>query len=539
MKTPKRIDLDPEQMESFLQRVKDHSLTDEDYEIIKGMAETISFLSRIVQNKKASIGRLVRMLFGAPTEKLKNILKKKDGGNSGNSPSSGSPGSLEVPSSDKEGAKRKGHGRNGASKYTAAEKIIVSHAELKSGARCPLCQKGKVYDTVKPGVIVRFTGRAPVEATMYEVQKLRCNLCGEIFTAGLPEKAMGKKYDEKASSIISLLKYGCGFPFHRLEQFQDSVGIPLAASTQWEIVEETASSISPVYTELIRQAAQGDVLHNDDTTMKILALVKEESDHYNPGRKGVFTTGILSVLKGVTIALFFTGQKHAGENMNDLLRNRGPDLSPPIQMCDALSRNIPGEFLTILANCLAHGRRQFVDIINAFPEEAQHVIETLAQVYYHDAIAKEKGMSDKERLQFHQQRSSPLMEQLKTWLNEQLNEKRVEPNSGMGKAIAYMLRHWGPLTLFLRVEKAPLDNNVCERAIKLVIQNRKNAYFYKTLNGAYVGDLFMSIIHTCRLNNVNPFDYLVTLQKNCHDVLKNPHRWLPWNYKSMASAKIS
>ena len=539
MKTPKRIDLDPEQMESFLQRVKDHSLTDEDYEIIKGMAETISFLSRIVQNKKASIGRLVRMLFGAPTEKLKNILKKKDGGNSGNSPPSGSPGSLEVPSLDKEGAKRKGHGRNGASKYTAAEKIIVSHAELKSGARCPLCQKGKVYDTVKPGVIVRFTGRAPVEATMYEVQKLRCNLCGEIFTAGLPEKAMGKKYDEKASSIISLLKYGCGFPFHRLEQFQDSVGIPLAASTQWEIVEETASSISPVYTELIRQAAQGDVLHNDDTTMKILALVKEESDHYNPGRKGVFTTGILSVLKGVTIALFFTGQKHAGENMNDLLRNRGPDLSPPIQMCDALSRNIPGEFLTILANCLAHGRRQFVDIINAFPEEAQHVIETLAQVYYHDAIAKEKGMSDKERLQFHQQRSSPLMEQLKTWLNEQLNEKRVEPNSGMGKAIAYMLRHWGPLTLFLRVEKAPLDNNVCERAIKLVIQNRKNAYFYKTLNGAYVGDLFMSIIHTCRLNNVNPFDYLVTLQKNCHDVLKNPHRWLPWNYKSMASAKIS
>ncbi len=128
------------------------------------------------------------------------------------------------------------------------------------------------------------------------------------------------------------------------------------------------------------------------------------------------------------------------------------------------------------------------------------------------------------------------MDQLKTWLNDQIEEKRVEPNSGMGKAIAYMLRHWKPLTLFLRVEKAPLDNNVCERALKLAIQHRKNAYFYKTLNGAHVGDLFMSIIHTCRLNKVNPFDYLVTLQKNCQDVLKNPHQWLPWNYKSMAAS---
>jgi len=532
MKPPKRIDLDPEKMESFLKRVKDRSLTDEDYEVIKGMAETISFLSRIVQHKKQSIGHLVRLLFGSPTEKLKNILKKKDGGDSDTSPPPASSGGV---SPDTEGTKRTGHGRNGAYKYTGAEKVLIRHAQVTSGDRCPECQRGKVYDTVEPGVIVRFTGRAPVEATMYQVEKLRCNLCGKIFTAGLPEKAMGKKYDEKASSIIPLLKYGCGFPFHRMAQLQESVGIPLPASTQWEIVKETASRIQPVYTELIRQAAQGDILHNDDTTMKILALVKEESDHDNPSRKGVFTTGILSVLKGVTIALFFTGQKHAGENINDLLRKRGPDLPPPVQMCDALSRNIPEEFLTILAHCLTHGRRQFVDLVNDFPEESHHVIKILAQVYYHDAVAKAQGMSDKERLVFHQEQSGPLMEQLKIWLNEQIDEKKVEPNSGMGKAIAYMLRHWEPLTLFLRVEKAPLDNNVCERALKLAIQHRKNAYFYKTANGAHVGDLFMSIIHTCRLNNVNPFDYLVTLQKNCQDVLKNPHRWLPWNYKSMAA----
>ena len=160
----------------------------------------------------------------------------------------------------------------------------------------------------------------------------------------------------------------------------------------------------------------------------------------------------------------------------------------------------------------------------------------MANVYHHDTLTKDQNMSDKERLRFHQENSGPIMNELKTWLHAQINEKRVEPNSGMGKAISYMLRHWDELTLFLRVEKAPIDNNLCEQALKMIIRHRKNSLFYKTMNGAYIGDLFMSIIHTCNLNNVNPLDYLVILQKYCSDVLKNPHLWLPWNYKSMAAS---
>jgi len=527
MKPPKRIDLNPEQMEALLNRVKERSLTDEDCEIIKGMAETISFLSRMVQKKDRSVIRLLRLIFGSPTEKLKHILKHKDGGD----PPSGDTGASSESAQDKE--KHKGHGRNGADKYTGAKKVFISHKELKNGDRCPKCDKGKLYDAITPGVIIRFTGSAPVEATVYQIEKLRCSGCGELFTAKVPE---GVKYDEKAGAIIPLLKYGCGLPFSRIERLQESIGIPVPASTQWDIMQEAASCASSVYKELIQQAAHGDILHNDDTTMKIL---RKETDQGKPCRKGVFTTGILSILKEAKIALFFTGQKHAGENMNDLLSNRDTALPPPIQMCDALSRNIPEQFHTVLANCLAHGRRQFVDLAGSFPAESVHVIKTLAQVYYHDALAKEQNMSDQERLQFHQQKSGPLMEQLKIWLLQQIDEKKVEPNSGMGKAIAYMLRHWDALTLFLHVEKAPLDNNVCERALKLVIQHRKNAYFYKTPKGASVGDRFMSIIHTCRLNNVNPFDYLVAIQKNSEDVLKKPHLWLPWNYKSMYAFRYS
>ena len=134
------------------------------------------------------------------------------------------------------------------------------------------------------------------------------------------------------------------------------------------------------------------------------------------GRKGVFTSGIVSTKDDRRIALFFTGKKHAGENLADLLSRRRSELGPPIQMCDALSRNLPEEFKTILANCLAHSRRNFIKVAGSFPEECRFVLESLGEVYKYDAEAKEKGMSPVERLQFHQENSKPVMDRLKAWL---------------------------------------------------------------------------------------------------------------------------
>jgi transposase len=222
--------------------------------------------------------------------------------------------------------------------------------------------------------------------------------------------------------------------------------------------------------------------------------------------------------------------------MADLLQQRHSDRSPPIQMCDALSRNTSEAFKSILANCLAHGRRKFVEVAINFPEQCRYVIETLAMVYKYDQIAKEQNMSADQRLRFHQSQSGPLMKNLETWLNDQLDQRKVEPNSGLGQAISYMLNHWPALTLFLRVPKAPLDNTICERALKKAILHRKNALFYKTENGARVGDLFMSLIHTCNLAGVNPFDYLTVLQKNCADLAQYPEKWLPWNYNNPSAS---
>ena len=460
-----------------------------------------------------------RLVRGRNTEKTNAVLGDQN-----------SHAPVEEESAETNENKPAGHGRNGASAYRGAEKVEVAHQSLHSGHRCPECERGNVYEQKEPKALVRIRGQAPLAATVYELERLRCNACGQIFTAQEPEGIGPEKYDETTGAAIGQMKYGSGIPFYRLEQLEELMGIPLPASTQWEIVEEAAEVIKPARDELLRQAAQGEVLHNDDTGMRVLKLAREPSDE----RTGVFTSGIVATIEGRQIALYFTGPKHAGENLADVLQRRAAQLSPPIQMGDALSRNVPklpAGVEILLAKCLAHGRRQFVEVAQNFPEECRYVLETLGEVYGYDAQARERGLTPEERLRFHQEHSQPLMDTLHAWLEAQFAERKTEPNSGLGKAITYLLRHWKGLTLFLREARAPLDNNLVERALKRAVLHRKNALFYRTLNGAQVGDLFMSLIHTCELCGANSFDYLTELQRHAQELAANPAEWMPWYYR--------
>jgi len=262
----------------------------------------------------------------------------------------------------------------------------------------------------------------------------------------------------------------------------------------------------------------------------VLKLEREPGDQ----RTGVFTSGIVSTAAGRQIALYFTGRQHAGENLADVLKQRAAESGAAIQMCDALSWNAPkladGVEL-LVAHCLAHGRRQIVEVAQNFPVECRHVLENLGEVYRNDAATRDADMTAEERLRFHQQHSKPILDALHDWLEAQFAERKVEPNSSLGKAITYLLRHWKPLTLFLRQAGAPLDNNLCERALKRAVLHRKNALFYRTLNGAQVGDLFMSLIHTCELCGANSFDYLTELQRHAQELATNPASWMPWSYR--------
>lgn len=523
------IEVDREEVKVLLERARREPLDEAGYQKLQDLLRAFSYLTDLIGEKDTTISQLRALLMKPSTEKTDKVLEQV-----GLKPSSKSP--LPGP-----GVKKKpGHGRNGAEAYRGAERIQVSHASLKPGDHCPECLKGKVYEQKKPGLRIRVVGQAPIAATVYELERLRCNLCGEIFEADAPEGVGEKKYDETAAAMMGLLKYGSGVPFYRLEGLEENLGIPLPVSTQWEIVAETAEVIRPAFDELIRQAAQGEVFHNDDTGMKILSLARESAPSAgSPGersssreRTGVFTSGIVSTRQGQRMALFFTGRRHAGENFAQVLAQRAAGLPPPIQMADGLSRNfpkLPDKLKVIVGNCNAHSRRRFVDVACNFPEECRYVLESLAEVYGCDAQAEERGLSPEERLHFHQEHSGPVMERLHAWLRAQFAEKKVEPNSGLGSAITYCLKHWERLTLFLRQAGAPLDNNLVERALKKAVLHRKNSLFYKTENGAQVGDLFMSLIHTCELNGANAFDYLIELQKHAEEVAENPSAWMPWN----------
>jgi hypothetical protein len=389
-----------------------------------------------------------------------------------------------------------------------------------------------VYTQKEPKVLVRIVGQAPLTATIYSLERLRCGACGQVFTAEEPEDVGPEKYDETAAAMIAQLKYGSGIPFYRLERLEDQLGIPLPASTQWEIVEEAAEVIKPARDELIRQAAQGEVLHNDDTGMRVLKLEREPGEK----RTGVFTSGIVSTAAGRKIALYFTGRQHAGENIADVLKQRAAEAGPAIQMSDALSWNapkLPDGVELLVAHCLAHGRRQVVEVAQNFPVECRHILQQLGEVYRNDTQARDANLAAEERLRFHQEHSRPVMDKLHGWLEAQFAERKVEPNSGLGKAITYLLRHWKALTLFLRQAGAPLDNNLCERALKRAVLHRKNALFYRTLNGAQVGDLFMSLIHTCELCGADSFHYLTELQRHAGELAASPAEWMPWNYREM------
>src|SRR5712691_11647319 len=434
-----RIDLSSAHARALLDRVRP-KLADEEFRELKALVDTLVYLAELVTHTTASIARVRALLCGTgSTEKTRDVLARAglpgasiaDG-----APDAGSSTDPDRPADRPPSADRpRGHGRHGAAAYTGAARIQIPHPSLKPGDPCPACDGGNVYVVREPTVLVRFVGQAPIGATVYALEKLRCHLCGQLFTAPAPAGVGTEKYDARTGAMIALLKYGSGVPFYRLARLQAQAGVPLPASTQWEIVAILARVLQPLHAELIRQAADGEVLYNDDTSMTVLSLLEPsppastaaaitDNDEVAPTRTGVFTSGIVATTRdGHRVALYVTGRRHAGENLAAVLAHRASGLEPPIQMCDALSRNVPKAFAVVLAHCLCHARRHVVDVAPNFPEESRYILETFRDVYGFDAQTRERGLSPQARLAFHQTHSRPPMDALHTWLRAQLDEQ--------------------------------------------------------------------------------------------------------------------
>ena len=537
MKPPELVSATQEELDEILALTK-KTLPTKQYELLAGVLGTFVYVMRALQNAKTSVKRFRQMLFGARTESKKKLFK--DLGVATTADETARSGATPPTPGDQDGnlaalPAKPGHGRNAAQAYSNSPVVEIEAAGLKSGDPCPKCSDGKVY-AAPPKVVVKVVGQPPMTATVFKLAQMRCRLCDASFTALLPQGTGAPKYDHSCASMLALLRYGSGMPFYRLEGLQASLNVPLPDATQWEIVSKAVPGPKAVFNELIVQAAQAEVLHNDDTPAKILSLMAErakaEEAGQTPKHKAINTSGVVALLgKEHKVVLFFTGHKHAGNNLADVLSHRARELHSPIQMSDALAANFTGQFETVVSKCLAHGRRKIVEVMEHFPQACRYVIEVLAKVYALDAQCRQETMTPEQRLAHHQAHSAEPMDELHRWMNEQFERRLVEPNSALGEALRYFLNHWSGLTLFLRKAGAPLDNNLVERALKRAIRHRNNSLFYKTTNGAAVGDIYMSLIHTCALCHINPFEYLQALQMHVDEVKAAPATWLPWNYQ--------
>ena len=518
-------DIDGEALEALIARIseaKDNNLalSPEDYQLLLDALTTLISMQDSLATHGTTIHKL-RKLLGIETssEKRSDLVDK---------PKTSKPKKSKKTKPD--------------AAFTPVKPEVVFHSlkDSKKGDNCPECLVGKVYK-VPPGNLLRIIGQSPFKPEQHVMEKLRCNTCGAYFTAPLPEEVLAdgnetQMYGYSARSLMAIYKYFAGLPFYRQGSIQQLLGVKITASSNLNQVEYVCNDIRPVYRYLFGLA--GDAAHYflDDTTNRILDQKPIEKKIRNSNktrmRKGVYTSGVIATTKDDrNIVLFETNIGHAGEFIDSILLNRASSSPTPIIMSDALTSNRPTATTVIMSLCNSHARRQFVDVISHFPAEVEHILARYGEIWSHDHKAAELALAPAQRLAYHQQHSLPVMEEIKDWGETHLNNKTIERNSGLGKAIRYFNKHYESLARFCTVEGVQLDNNEIERQLKIVVRDRKNAMFHKTLNGATIGDVITSMIATAARAGVNVFEYFTTLQQNKEKVKVNPENYQPWNYR--------
>jgi len=558
------IDLSETQLDELIARIseaREHgmALSAADYDLLSSAVLTLASLQERISHNDLTILKLQKLLgMVNSSEKLDKHPGKKDKKDKKGSGDSGSTdNACQNDESDGTGTKPSGSAnkqdkRRRKRKRPALKPTVHHHgiAGLNKGDACPGCQAGKVYK-YHPAQLLRIVGHSPFSAEQHVSEQLRCSACHEIFTAELPPEVRAdgrpdQMYGYSACAMMAIFKYFAASPFYRQETLQGLLGSHVSASTIFDQCQKLADHLTPVFLAMISMAANAQLFYLDDTTHRI--LIKEAPKQGREHRTGVYSSACLAIVPEAMcgassdppalnssrrLVLYQTSVGHAGEWFDEILGKREPGLPVPTLMSDALSSNHVTNKKFIMALCNSHGRRGFSELAYQCPDETLYALELYAGVWANDTHCKEQGFDRKQRQAYHFQHSLPLMNELKQWCQAQTAEGGpVEPNSNLGRAMAYFVRHYEGLCAFCHVLGAPIDNNICERQIKLMVRGRKNFQFFKTENGAMVSDKITSILATCLESDVNALDYLIAVQRNQLAVRAAPQNWMPWNYPS-------
>lgn len=419
--------------------------------------------------------------------------------------------------------------------------VVIHHpiTEWHKGDACPACPGGRLIKA-EPRVALRIQGTVPYQGQKHIVERLQCNLCGYLISAELPSEFLAdgpidQQYGYSARAMMAILKHFSGIPYYHQETVNDLFGCPISASTVYDQCEQVANAVKPVYQQMRREAGNAVLIYIDDTHNRILEQAPEARPKRNGQgtriRTGVYTSGLIAILAdGQQIYLYQTSLGHAGELLDEILTLREPGLPAPIIMSDASANNLPSVTQqVVLALCNAHARRQFVELVEQYPDDLNPLLDLYGKIWQHDKAMKSLKLSPEQRLLEHQTQSEPVMQQIKTRCEGLLTAPNAEQHSNLAKACRYFVRHYDGLSQFCRTAQAPLDNNVMEEGLKIKIRARKTSHFYKTQIGADVANILTSVIATAYRNEKNPYAYLNVLQRHAQQVKGHAKAWLPWS----------
>lgn len=484
---------------------------------------------------------------------------EKDGKNSGANKASG-----ETIDGRKRpiGGKPKGEGKNAISDLASTSSPIAITG-LPAGGQCPCCKHGTIHQ-VNPGSIGRIEVNATFTFHEYQVEKMRCNSCGQTVSAEVPPEVSedhikGASFDATAALLV--MRHSLAIPNLRIETLNGWLGTPLSDSRQWDIMREAGKLLLPLYEYLKQYIADAAVQVLDDGWCRIICIHREIQNEIDAAerfnikkdsiRTGINTTAVLGYQDGNIVVVYMSGRKHQGENAHDLNLLKSTHLDS-IRMSDAATKAtsthpfpardergfvLSGGEKTLIdsrihvAHCLTHLRNKFADLRSHAPELCSSILDIIGQIYDVEEEAKCNGLIPMERLSLHKSKSQPLVTKLQEIISAELNSKKWLPREPIGQALKYASDHFKACTAFLVLPGCPLDTNDAERAIIPVVRHRQSSYSYQTNTGALVGDISMSLAASALRANKNPIDYIAKCLEFKEDISTNPQLWLPWCYE--------
>lgn len=553
--------LTPDEVEALLTKLEaSQDLGDDDRVVLAGIVRTWAHLAECMQHGTLSQRHLQR-IFGILARRK---VGHKGGGGSSNEPTSSSSneGDGAPPSSDS-GQSAQGldddeqksaeshrdrHGRRDQEAFGELAERHHRHGDLQRGCRCPSCERGRLYEE-EPGHFTSITGQAPLVGMTHVVERLRCNLCKQVFTAPLSEELKRdgvsglRLYSYSAAAVVVVFRFFGGMPMYRQKTMQDALGVAVPDASMFDMCERMADAARPVERHLRRLAQGAKGFFGDDTSALILESRAELKQQRKTGvvveRTGCHTSCVIAVTaEGYKIAIFCTGIQHTGELMDELLLGRDPTLPVPFFMSDCQSSNSVTVARVLYAGCNAHAVRRFKDIEERYPEEAGYAHERYRAIFDNEKKCQQANLDDDERLAYHREHSKPLFDEIFEHGDTLLETRAIEPNSDLGEAYGFVVNNRVRLSAFLRIPGAPLENNSTERILRVPVRLRDNAPFFRTKLGAKISDPLWTVGTTALAYGVNLLDYFVALQRHAADVRARPQLWAPWAYHKREMALL-